>query len=80
MVPSDPLGGPVLGGVQGAEALVKAGGVQRGAQAGRHDARNVGTGREQFLQVLLALDGSGSPRRTAPIPPCPGSWWRQPGW
>ena len=52
VVAHDAFGRPVLGGVQGPEALVEAGGVQRRAQAGGYDAGYVRAVGEQFLEPL----------------------------
>src|SRR5438105_5010896 len=57
VVDGDALGRPVLGGVQGAEALTEPGGVQRGTQARRHHAGDATARVEQRLQMTLPLNG-----------------------
>lgn len=59
------FGGPVLGGVQGPETLMETGGIQRPAQAGRHDPGGIRARGEQFLQALGSLDASSTLSQTS---------------
>src|SRR5690349_15754129 len=52
------FGRPVFGGVKGAEARVEVSRVERGSLARGHDAGNVTSVRQQFLQESLPLRGA----------------------
>ena len=58
VVARDPVGRPVLGGVERPEAVVEAGGVKGRAQAGLDEAGCTGAACEQFLEPPLPLDAA----------------------